>query len=76
MEDARSRTHRALAMLALSLTLATATATVAAAAPSPTAGIEDQNDRLLRNLQAAQAERTGAAVVLARSMERNLGVRR
>jgi hypothetical protein len=67
-----SRTHRALAMLALSLALATATATVAAAAPSPTTGIEDQNDRLLRNLQAAQAERTQAAVVQARSLERDL----
>ena len=67
-----SRTHRALAMLALSLTLATATATVAAAAPSPTIGIEDQNDRLLRNLQAARSEHTQAAVEHARSMERNL----
>jgi hypothetical protein len=68
-----SRTHRALAMLALSLTLATATTAVAAAAvPSPTTGIEDQNDRLLRNLQAGQAERTQASVALARSMERNL----
>lgn len=67
-----SRTHRALAMLALSLTLATATTAAAAAAPSPTTGIEDQNDRLLRNLQAGQAERTQASVALARSMERNL----
>jgi hypothetical protein len=67
-----SRTHRALAMLALSLAVATATTAVAAAAPSPGTGIEDQNDRLLRNLQAAQAERTQAAVALARSTERDL----
>jgi hypothetical protein len=59
-------------MLALSLSLVAATATVAAAAPLPTTGIEDQNDRLLRNIEAAQAERTQAAVQLARSMERNL----
>jgi hypothetical protein len=62
------RTHRAAAMLALSLALVSATTAVAAAAPSST-GIEDQNDRLLRNLKAAQAERTQAAVELARSME-------
>jgi len=67
-----SRTHRALAMLALSLALVTATAAVAAAAPPSPAGIEDQSDRLLRNLEAGQAERTRAAVELARSMERNL----
>jgi hypothetical protein len=67
-----SRTHRTLAMLALSLALVAATTTLAAAAPPPITGIEDQNDRLLRNLQAAQAERTQAAVVLARSMDRNL----
>jgi hypothetical protein len=66
------RTHRTLAMLALSLSLVAATATVAAAAPLPTTGIEGQNDRLLRNIEAAQAERTQAAVQLARSMERNL----
>jgi len=53
-----SRTHRALAMLALSLALVTATAAVAAAAPPSPAGIEDQSDRLLRNLEAGQAERT------------------
>jgi hypothetical protein len=63
--------HRALAVLALSLTLAAATAAVAVAATPPT-GIEDQNDRLLRNLQAAQAERTQAAVAQVRAMERNL----
>jgi hypothetical protein len=66
------RTHRAAAMLALSLALVSATTAVAAAAPLPTTGIEDQNDRLLRSLQAAKAERTQAAVELARSMERNL----
>jgi hypothetical protein len=66
------RTHRALAMLALSLALVTATAAVAAAAPSTPPAIEDQHDRLLRNLQTGQAERVQAAVELARSMERNL----
>ena len=66
-----SQTHRALAMLALSLALVAATTAVAAAATPPT-GIEDQHDRLLRNQQAAQAERTQAAVEQARSMERNL----
>jgi hypothetical protein len=68
-----SQTHRALAMLALSLALVAATTAVAAAATPPT-GIEDQHDRLLRNLNAAQAERTQAAVEQARSMERNLKV--
>jgi len=68
-----SQTHRALAMLALSLALVAATTAVAAAATPPT-GIEDQHDRLLRNQQAAQAERTQAAVEQARSMERNLKV--
>jgi hypothetical protein len=63
-----SRTHQALAVLALSLAVATATTAVAAAAPP----IEDHNDRLLRNLRAGQAERTQAAVTLARSMERDL----
>jgi hypothetical protein len=67
-----SRTHRALAVLALSLAVATATTAVAAAAPSPGTAIEDHNDRLLRNQRAAQAERTQAAVTLARSMERNV----
>ena len=65
-----SQTHRALAMLALSLALVAATTAVAAAATLPT-GIEDQHDRLLRNQQAAQAERTQAAVEQARSMERD-----
>ena len=72
-EDTMSQTHRALAMLALSLALVAATTAVAAAATPPT-GIEDQHDRLLRNLNAAQAERTQAAVEQARSMERNLKV--
>jgi hypothetical protein len=67
-----SRTHRALAMLALSLAVATATTAVAAAAPPPGSGIEDQNDRLLHNQLAAQAERAQAALALARSMERDL----
>jgi hypothetical protein len=66
-----SRTQRALAMLALCLAMVSATTAVAAAAPTPTTRIEDQNDRLLRNLKAGQAERTQAAVELARSMERN-----
>jgi hypothetical protein len=66
-----SWTHRALAILALSLPLVSATTAVAAATP-PTTTIEGQNDRLLRSLQAGQAERTQAAVALARSMERNL----
>jgi hypothetical protein len=66
------RTHRALAMLALSLALASATTAVAVAAPPSPAPIEDQHDRLLRNLQAGQAERTEAAVQLHRSMERDL----
>jgi hypothetical protein len=64
------RTHRALALLALSLSLVAATATVAAATPPP--ATEDQHDRLLRNLQATQAEQSEAAVQLARAMERNL----
>lgn len=67
-----SRTQRALAMLALCLAIVSATTAVAAAAPTLTTRIEDQNDRLLRNLEAGQAERTQAAVELARSMERNL----
>jgi ABC-type transporter MlaC component len=66
------RTHRALVLLALSLSLVAATATVAAAAPPPATGIEDQHDRLLRSLQATQAERTEAAVQLHRSLERDL----
>jgi hypothetical protein len=66
------RTHRALAMLALSLALVAATTATAVAAPPAPTGIEDQHDRLLRNLERGQAERTLAAVTLARSMERNL----
>jgi hypothetical protein len=66
------RTHRALAMLALSLALVGATTAAAVAAPPAPTGIEDQNDRLLRNLQAQEAERTRAAVELARAMERDL----
>ena len=65
-----SQTHRALAMLVLSLALVAATTAVAAAATPPTR-IEGQYDRLLRNQQAAQAERTQAAVARARSMERD-----
>jgi hypothetical protein len=64
------RTHRVLTLLALSLGLVTATSAVAVAAPTPSA-IEDQHDRLLRNLEAGQAERTEAAVQLSRAMERN-----
>lgn len=66
-----NRTHRALAMLVLSLALLTATITTTVAQPTPPP-IEDQHDRLLRNLQAGQVERTQAAVELARSGERNL----
>jgi hypothetical protein len=62
-----SRTLRALAVLALGLALVGGT-TAAAAAAVPN-GIEDQNDRLLRSLQAEQPQ---AALALARSMERNL----
>jgi hypothetical protein len=62
--------HRALAVLALSLTLAAATAAVAVAA-TPLTGTEDHNDRLLRTLQANQAERTLAAVAQARAIERD-----
>jgi hypothetical protein len=68
-----SRTNRTLTLLALSLALATATATTAVAAaaqPTPPA-VEDQHDRLLRNLEAGQAERTQAAVEQARAIERN-----
>jgi hypothetical protein len=67
------RTHQALATLALGLALVGATTAAATAAPPPGTGIEDQNDRLLRHLRAEQAERTLAAVALARSMERNAG---
>jgi hypothetical protein len=68
-----NRTHRALTVLALSLALATGTTAVAVAAhPAPSA-VEDQNDRLLRNLETGQAARTQAAVAQARAGERNLG---
>ena len=64
-----SRTYRALTTLALSLALVATTAAVAAAAPSA----EDQNDRLLRGIEAAAAQRTQAAVERARAGERELG---
>jgi hypothetical protein len=65
------RSLRLLAVLALGVALATAVSATAVAAPSPPTTIEDQNDRLLRNLRAEQAARTQAAVELYRSMERN-----
>jgi hypothetical protein len=43
-----------------------------AAAAQPVAPVEDQNDRLLRGVEAAQAERTQAAVEQARAGERSL----
>jgi hypothetical protein len=43
-----------------------------AAAAQPVARAEDQNDRLLRSIEAAQAERTQAAVEQVRAGERNL----
>jgi hypothetical protein len=66
-------------MLALSFAVVAATATVAVATPPHgtvivATGIEDQNDRLLRNLEAGQAEGTQAAVEQARAMERDLTV--
>gem|GEM_PF-1750043 len=64
-----SRTYRALTTLALSLALVAATAAVAVAVPSA----EDQNDRLLRGLETAQAARAQAAVEQARAMERQAG---
>ena len=70
-----SRTGRALAMLVLSLTLFGATTAVVAAAPSTPSAVEDQNDRLLRGIEAAAAAQTQAAFQAARSMERNLGSR-
>jgi hypothetical protein len=42
-------------------------------AASTQSAVEDQNDRLLRGVEAAQAERTQAAVEQARAGERNLG---
>ena len=65
-----TRTTRTLTVLALSLALAAGTAAVAVAAPVTTAAVEDQNDRLLRGIEAAQAERTQAAVEQARAIER------
>jgi hypothetical protein len=44
----------------------------AAAVAQPVAPVEDQNDRLLRGVEAAQAERTRAAVEQARAGERSL----
>jgi hypothetical protein len=68
-----SRTHRALTVLALSLALATGTTAVAVAAQPTPSPVEDQNDRLLRNIEAAQAQRTQAAVEQVRAGERDLG---
>ena len=69
-----SRTYRALTVLALSLALSAGTAAAALAAPdTASAAVEDQNDRLLRSIEAAQAERTQAAVEQVRAGERNLG---
>jgi hypothetical protein len=68
-----SRTHRALTVLALSLALATGTTAVAVAAQPTPSAVEDHNDRLLRNLEAAQAQRTQAVVEQARAIERNSG---
>ena len=68
-----SRTSRKLAVLALSLALTTGPAAIAVAAPQTPSAVEDQNDRLLRNVEATQAERTQAAVEQARATERNLG---
>ena len=67
-----SRTYRALTVLALSLALVASSAAVAVAA-APTGSAEGQNDRRLRNIQAAQAARTQAAVEQVRAGERNLG---
>jgi hypothetical protein len=67
------RTSRTLTVLALGLALATATTAVAVAAPATSSAVEDQNDRLLRGLQAGQAQRTQAAVEQSRAIERNLG---
>jgi hypothetical protein len=67
-----TRTHGALAMLALCFALVGATTAVAAATQPIPPAVEDQHDRLLRNLRAGEAERTQAAVELVRFMERNL----
>jgi hypothetical protein len=70
-EGNMKRMHLALLLGALCLALVTTTTVAATAAqPSPPT-IEDQNDRLLRHLEAEQATREQAAVELARSMERN-----
>ncbi|HEY7606658.1 MAG TPA: hypothetical protein VID07_07795 [Actinomycetes bacterium] len=65
-----SRTHRALTVLALSAALAIGTTTVAVAAQPIPSAVEDQNDRLLRNVEAAAADRTQAAVEQVRAGER------
>jgi hypothetical protein len=67
-----SRTHRALTVLALSVALATGTTAVAVAAQPIPSAVEDQNDRLLRGLEAGQAARTQAAVQQFRAGEREL----
>jgi hypothetical protein len=67
-----SRTHRALTILALSVALATGTTAVAVAAQPTPPAVEDQNDRLLRGIEAAASGRTQAAVEQARAGERNL----
>jgi hypothetical protein len=67
-----SRTHRALTVLALGLALAAGTTAAVAAPPTPSA-VEDQNDRLLRHLQAGDRARTQAAIEQARAIERNAG---
>jgi hypothetical protein len=66
-----TRTNRALTVLALSLALAAGTTAVAAAAPSIPSAVQDQNDRLLRSIETAQAERTQTAVEQARAIERD-----
>ena len=68
-----SRTYRALATLALSLALVTASTAVAAAAQPAPSAVADQNDRLLRSIEGAQASHTRAAVEQVRAGERNLG---
>ena len=70
-----TRTSRALTVLALSLALATGTTAVAVAAPetASASAVDDQNDRLLRHLQAGELARTQAAAEQARAIERNSG---
>ncbi|HEX2156525.1 MAG TPA: hypothetical protein VHS79_06010 [Actinomycetes bacterium] len=67
-----SRIHRALTVLGLSLALAAGTAAAAVAAPetASAAAVEDQNDRLLRHIEASDLARTQAAVEQARAIER------